>query len=324
MRVINFKDYFTELDKETKQAADSAAKKAKFKTENKEGFFTPTLDKEGNATIILRFLPPKEGEVFPYAKKVQHAFEGPNGWFICDCLKEFNHVCPICKANNALYASKNQENIEIAKKHKRRPSYVANVLIVKNDNAPETIGKVFKLRYKAMFDRFIKDATKDTTDPETGEIIKGFNAFDYETGANFIWMITKGQYGPDYTQSKFSKSKRINLNNKPLSDDEITLIDSQLYSLTEYNGRAPENLDNEYTRIMTLYEKKMGETLNIPIDTNLPKQVEVSSHPTSDSVISKPITPSQPQEQKKTTTPVQTEVKVETDDDSFWKSVEEG
>lgn len=323
MRVVNFKDYFTKLDTENQQAADAAAKRAKFKTESKEGFFTPTLDKEGNATIIIRFLPPKEGEIFPYAKKVQHAFEGPNGWMICNCLKEFNHVCPICKANNALYASKNQDNINIAKLHKRKPIYAANILIVKNENAPETVGKVFKLHYKAMFDTFIKNATKDSTDPETGEIIKGFNAFDYETGANFIWIIKKGKYGPDYMDSKFSVSKRINLNNKPLSDDEITLIDKQLYPLIEYNGQAPENLDDEYTRIINLYEKKMGEALNIPIDSNLPKQEMVSSHQTSASN-NQGNNLAKSNSDTKVKSIQQTTVKVENDDDSFWKSIEEG
>jgi hypothetical protein len=313
-RVVDFGAYFNKLDEENTRAEEFAAKKEKFKTEDKEGFFSPSVDKEGNATIVIRFLPPKEGETFPYSKKVQHTFEGPNGWFICNCLKEFNHDCPICKSNNSLYATKNEGNIVIAKEHKRKPVYVANILVVKNDNAPETVGKVFKLRYKSMFDRFIKEATKDSTDPETGELITGFNAFDYDNGANFIWSICKGKYGPDYSKSKFSKAKRINLNNKPLTDSEITKIDSQLYSLVEYNGTAPEDLDKEYERICNLYEKKIGEKLNISTNANLPKQVdavkndeETDQKSEDNSILAK-------------TTP--NTVSVEADDEDFWNSVE--
>jgi hypothetical protein len=310
-RKIDFGAYFEKLDQENKVAAESAAKKAKFKTENKEGFFTTTLDKEGNATIIFRFLPPKEGETFPYSKKVQHSFEGPNGWFIHDCLKEYNHICPICKSNNGLYASKDDKNISIAKEHKRKPSYVANILIVKNDNAPETVGKVFKLRYKAMFDGLIKEATKSSIDPETGETIAGFNAFDYENGANFIWTICKGKYGPDYTKSKFGKAKKINLNNKPLTDSEINSIDAQLYPLEEYNGTAPEDLEKAFDHMLTLYEKKMGEPLNISIDASLPNlvrkdKIEDSQEETTNN------------EGKTNTTTIQ----VEEDGDSFWESVQ--
>ncbi len=310
-RVVDFGAYFNKLDEENKKNEEFEAKKLKFKTEDKEGFFSPSVDKEGNATIVIRFLPPKEGETFPYAKKVQHAFEGPNGWFICNCLKEFNHDCPICKANNGLYATKNAENILMAKDHKRKPVYVANILVVKNDNAPETVGKVFKLRYKAMFDGFIKDATKDSTDPESGELITGFNAFDYDKGANFIWSISKGAHGPDYSKSKFSKSKRINLNNKPLTDSEITKIDSQLYSLIEYNGTAPEDLDKEYDRICNLYEKKIGEKLNIVNNSNLPKQVDA-----------KKINEEQDQKSEDSKIVTSNTVSVEKDDDDFWNSVE--
>lgn len=51
-----------------------------------ERFWRPEMDKSGNGFAIIRFLPEVAEEDLPWVKYYNHAFNGPGGWYIENCL----------------------------------------------------------------------------------------------------------------------------------------------------------------------------------------------------------------------------------------------
>ena len=70
-----------------------------------ERLWKPELDASGNGYAVLRFLPAPEGEALPWAKVYSHAFQGPGGWLIDNCLTTNGDKCPVCAHNNGLWNS---------------------------------------------------------------------------------------------------------------------------------------------------------------------------------------------------------------------------
>jgi hypothetical protein len=56
-------------------------------TYNDDRYWYPGVDKSGNGSAIIRFLPAPDGEDFPYVGYWTHSFKGPTGlWYIENCL----------------------------------------------------------------------------------------------------------------------------------------------------------------------------------------------------------------------------------------------
>jgi len=100
-------------------------------------FWKPELDKSGNGYAVFRFLPAVKGEDLPWARLWSHAFQGPGGWFIENSLTTLNKKCPISESNSLLWNSGVEADKEIARKRKRKLSYIANILIVNDSKHPE-------------------------------------------------------------------------------------------------------------------------------------------------------------------------------------------
>ncbi|MFZ9354448.1 MAG: single-stranded DNA-binding protein, partial [Candidatus Nanopelagicales bacterium] len=112
------------------------------------------VDKSGNGYAVIRFLPAPEGEDLPFVKVYSHAFQGPGGWLIDNCLTSLNQKCPICEHNSGLWNSGVDANKEVARKQKRKLTYVSNIYVVKDPANPENEGKVFLFKYgKKIFDK---------------------------------------------------------------------------------------------------------------------------------------------------------------------------
>ena len=60
-------------------------------------------DKSGNGYAVIRFLPAPEGEDLPFVKVYSHAFQGPGGWLIDNCLTSINQKCPVCEHISGLW-----------------------------------------------------------------------------------------------------------------------------------------------------------------------------------------------------------------------------
>ena len=84
-------------------------------------------DKAGNGTATLRFLPRVEGDELPWVRIFNHSFQGPTGkWYIENSLTTLNEKDPVGELNSKLWNSGSDANKEIARKQKRRLSYICN------------------------------------------------------------------------------------------------------------------------------------------------------------------------------------------------------
>lgn len=61
-------------------------------------FWSPTTDKVGNGSAIIRFLdtPMVDGDnELPWIKLYSHGFQGVGGWYISDCPTTIGKECPV-------------------------------------------------------------------------------------------------------------------------------------------------------------------------------------------------------------------------------------
>ena len=182
------------------------------------------VDKSGNGYAVIRFLPAPEGEDLPFVKVYSHAFQGPGGWLIDNCLTSLNQKCPICEHNSGLWNSGVDANKEVARKQKRKLTYVSNIYVVKDPANPENEGKVFLFKYgKKIFDK-ISEAMQPEFEDETP-----IDPFDFWQGANFKLKAKNVAGYRNYDSSEFAAAGAL-LND----DDALEAIWKKQYSLAEY------------------------------------------------------------------------------------------
>ncbi len=85
-------------------------------------FWKPVMDKSGVGSAVIRFLPAPEGSELPWAQVWSHAFQGPGGWLIDNCLTTLGQQCPVCEKNRVLWNSGSDADKEEARKQKRKLS----------------------------------------------------------------------------------------------------------------------------------------------------------------------------------------------------------
>lgn len=206
----------------------------------------PEVDKTGNGFAIIRFLPAPEGEDVPWSKVYSHAFQGPGGWFIDDCLTTINQNCPVCEANRELWNTGSKSNQEIVRQRKRKLSYYSNIYVIQDKAHPENEGKVFLYKYgKKIFDK-ITAAMKPEFEDETP-----INPFDFWAGANFKLKITKKDGYWNYDKSEFSDVTTL-LDD----DDQMESIWKKTYSLAEFVD--PEKMKT-YEQLNTRLKSVLGK-----------------------------------------------------------------
>ena len=192
-------------------------------------FWKPELDKTGNGYAVFRFLPAVQDEDLPWARLWSHAFQGPGGWLIENSLTTLNKKCPISEANTLLWNSGVEADKEIARKRKRKLSYIANILIVSDSKHPENEGQVKLYKFgKKIFDK-ITEAMKPEFEDETP-----INPFDFWEGANFKLKIRKVDGYWNYDKSEFEGPSAV-FNN----DEAIEELWNKQFPLKPF--LAPEN-----------------------------------------------------------------------------------
>jgi hypothetical protein len=205
-----------------------------------ERYWKPELDKTGTGSAVIRFLPGRDSDPFPYATLHTHGFQGPGGkWYIDNCPTSIGQECPACKANSALWNSGREEDKNLARSRKRKLSYISNILVVKDPKHPENEGKVFLYKYgKKVFEKI-----KDLLSPAFADQ-DPVNAFDPFEGANFKLRITKQDGFPNYDKSSFDASSPIFSGN----EDKIAGLEGQLHSLEEVVSPAQFKTYDEYAK----------------------------------------------------------------------------
>ena len=215
-------------------------------------YWKPSVDKAGNGQAVLRFLPAPAGEDLPWVRVFDHGFQGPTGkWYIENSLTTINKPDPVGELNSELWNSGIEANKEIARKQKRRLSYISNVLVVRDPANPENEGKVFLYKYgKKIFDK-IKDVMQPTFEDEAP-----VNPFDLWEGANFKLRIRQVEGYRNYDKSEFDGPSA-------LSDDDAELerIWKQSHSLAAFLD--PSNFKS-YDELKAKLNAVLGSGARVP------------------------------------------------------------
>ena len=187
-------------------------------------FWKAELDKSGNGYAVIRFLPPSNGEDMPYQRVFNHGFQGPGGWYIENSLTTIGQKDPLAEYNSTLWNSGIEANKEIARKQKRRLTYISNIFVVEDKANPQNEGKVFLFRYgKKIFDKVSSMANPEFEDESPVDV---FNFWD---GANFKLKIRKVDGFSNYDKSEF-------VTPAPLFEDDSKMEETwnAQHSLTEF------------------------------------------------------------------------------------------
>ena len=230
-------------------------------------FWKPELDKSGNGYAIIRFLPAPSGEELPWARVWSHAFQGPGGWYIENSLTTLNKKDPVSEDNTRLWNTGVEGDKDIARKRKRKLSYITNIQVMADPNRPENEGKVFLYKFgKKIFDK-ITEAMQPQFEDE-----KAINPFDFWEGANFKLKIRKVDGYWNYDKSEFEPVSRI----KP-TDEEIDKIWKSQYALKPFidpsNFKSYDELKEKLNKVLTgTRSTESVEDIDLPpVSNDIPK-----------------------------------------------------
>ena len=213
-KVTNLDDLIRKMEDQTK--------KESYKDDR---FWRPELDKSGNGFAIIRFLPEITGEDLPWVKYYTHAFNGPGGWYIENCLTSLGQKDPVSELNTQLWNSGVESDKNIARERKRKVNYVSNIYVVSDSVNPQNEGKVFLFRYGSKIFEKLQEVMKPEFKDE-----EAINPFDFWKGANFRLKIRKVAGYTNYDKSEFDSASPL------LGGDDAKLeqLWKSEYSLKEF------------------------------------------------------------------------------------------
>ena len=184
------------------------------------------VDKAGNGYAVIRFLPAPDKEELPWAKVWSHAFQGPGGWYIENSLTTLGQKDPVSEYNRLLWNSGNDADKDLARKQKRKLSYISNIYVVKDPTNPQNEGKVFLYKFgKKIFDKITAAMQPEFEDEEA------IDPFDFWQGANFKLKAKNVAGYRNYDSSEFATVS-------PLLDDDDALeaLWKKQYPLVEFTA----------------------------------------------------------------------------------------
>ena len=174
------------------------------KSAGDDRYWKPTVDKAGNGSAIIRFLPAPANEDVPFVRYWDHGFKGDGGWYIEKSLTSIGEQDPVSEYNSKLWNSGSDADKETARKQKRRLHYVSNIYVISDPANPENEGKVFLYEYgKKIFDKL-----NDMMHPQF-EDEEAVNPFDLWEGANFRLRIRQVEGYRNYDKSAFDSPSQL-------------------------------------------------------------------------------------------------------------------
>ena len=202
---------------------------------------------EGNGEALIRFLPAKTDDGLPFVKLVNHGFRNNGKWYINNCSSTHGDFdsCPVCKYinENDLYNSNKSEWQNL----KRKTSYWANILVLKDPQCPDNNGKVFKFRFgQKIYDKILAMSNVNT---DMGEI--PVNVVCPFEGANFILKAKKVDKHQNYDDSRFMQQSAI-----PRIDEEEfqKFLMDNMEPLEEINSKDKfkpfDELEKQFKQVM--------------------------------------------------------------------------
>ena len=245
----NLKRNRSSLDKLTKAIEASTQSSSEAGSKDDTRMWQPSVDKSGNGMAVIRFLPAPAvdgDDALPWVRTFSHGFQGPGGWFIDNCLTTLNEKCPVCEHNNTLWNSGIEANKDVARKQKRKLSYLANVLIVSDPSNPENEGQIKLFKFgKKIFDKITEAMNPEFAD-ETP-----VNPFDLWEGANFKLKIRNVEGYRNYDKSEFADKSAL------LDGDDAKLEElwKKEYSLKEFTEKKQFK---PYDQLKSRLDKVLG------------------------------------------------------------------
>ena len=237
----NSLEKLTKAIQDTTQPAESGSKED-------TRFWQPEVDKAGNGMAIIRFLPGPSvdgDDGLPWVRVFNHGFQGPGGWYIENSLTTLGQKDPVSEYNSTLWNSGIEANKEIARKQKRRLTYMSNILVISDPKHPENEGQIRLYKYgKKIFDKI-----NETMNPEFPDE-KPVNPFDFWEGANFKLKIRQVEGYRNYDKSEFESPA-------PLfdgDDDKLEALWKKEYSLKEF-------LEPKHFKSYEVFKAKLDKVL---------------------------------------------------------------
>ncbi len=273
---------------------DKLNKPAETASYSDDRFWQPEVDKSGNGYAVIRFLPaaPVDGDDgLPWVSYFHHSFQGPSGsWYIEKSLTTLGQKDPVSEYNTKLWNTGLESDKEIARKQKRKLSYVSNIYVIDDPKHPENNGKVFLFRYgKKIFEK-IEETINPKTHDEDGNPIpgeenkEGVNPFDLWTGVNCklkIRTVDRTASNPNgfrnYDKTEFAvydgDGKVINKSSLLPDDMELERIWNSEYSLKEFidtkSFKSYEELSKRFNLVLTGNSDTVEEDHDdSPVDTS--------------------------------------------------------
>jgi hypothetical protein len=170
---------------------------------DEKNYFGTFLDKNATSAIKrVRILPTKDNST-PFVEMTGHKAQVEGQWKIFACLEaEKGEACPFCEAREALLATGDATDKELAKEYGKRKMYV--VKVIDRDNEADGV----------KFWRFNHDYRKTgVLDKIFGVLQIGKNITDVNTGRDLQITIARDQNNRPVIQSI------INFDPSPLSTD---------------------------------------------------------------------------------------------------------
>lgn len=213
-------------------------------------------DKANNGYAVIRFLPAPDGEDLPFVKLYSHAFQGPGGWYIENSRTTIGEKDPLGEYNGQLWNSGIDSNKEVARKQKRKLTYVSNIYVVKDPTNPENEGKVMLYKYgKKIFDKITAAMQPEFEDESP------IDPFDFWQGANFKLKAKNVAGYRNYDSSEFTTPGPL-LDN----DDAMEALWKKEYSLSEFV--APDQFKS-YDELKKRLDSVLGGKPSTRIDSEV-------------------------------------------------------
>ena len=156
-------------------------------------------------------------------KLYSHAFQANGGWYIENSRTTLGDKDPVSEYNTQLWNNGTDSGKDLARKQKRKLTYVSNIYVVKDPTNPENEGRVFLYKFgKKIFDK-LTAAMQPEFEDETP-----MDPFDFWQGANFKLKAKNVAGYRNYDSSEFAAPGPL------LSDDDaMEAVWKRQYPLAE-------------------------------------------------------------------------------------------
>ena len=199
---------FSDFKKKSKSSIDQLVQKMQqdnTKNDYKDDrFWRPKLDNAKNGFAVIRFLPAIEGEDIPWVKLYSHAFQGPGGWYIENCLTTLGQKDPVSEINTQLWNSGLDSDKDLARQRKRKLNYISNIYVVSDPAEPSNEGRVFLFKYGQKIFEKIQEAMQPEFKDEDP-----LDPFNFWNGANFKLKIRSVGGYVNYDKSEFDSPSAL-------------------------------------------------------------------------------------------------------------------